>query len=69
MIEWGKGLFGAEAAARAYFDKSAAALGASESALLAGAIINPRVYDPGSPGPRLLRRQQIILRRLEAAPR
>ena len=69
VIEWGKGLFGAEAAARAYFDKSAAAIGASESALLAGAIINPRVYDPAYPGARLLRRQEIILRRMEAAAR
>jgi monofunctional biosynthetic peptidoglycan transglycosylase len=63
-IEWGDGIFGCEAAARAYFGKSAAALGASESALLAGAIINPRVHSPARPTRRLLRRQQIILRRM-----
>ncbi len=69
VIEWGNGIFGAEAAARAYFNRPAAMLGASESALLAGAIINPRLYDPAEPGPRLRRRQQIILRRMEASAR
>jgi monofunctional biosynthetic peptidoglycan transglycosylase len=66
-IEWGDGIFGCEAAARAYFGKSAAALTASESALLAGAIINPRVHSPARPTRRLVRRQQIILRRMGAA--
>jgi monofunctional biosynthetic peptidoglycan transglycosylase len=63
-IEWGYGIFGCEAAARAYFNRSAADLGPSESALLAGAIINPRVHSPGRPTRRLLRRQQLILRRM-----
>ncbi len=66
-IEWGDGIFGCEAAARAYFGKGAAELGASEAALLAGAIINPRVHSPARPTRRLLRRQQIILRRMGAA--
>jgi monofunctional biosynthetic peptidoglycan transglycosylase len=66
-IEWGDGIFGCEAAARAYFGKSAAELSAGESALLAGAIINPRVHSPARPTRRLLRRQQIILRRMGAA--
>ena len=66
-IEWGDGIFGCEAAARAYFGKGAAELGAAESALLAGAIINPRVHSPARPTRRLLRRQQIILRRMGAA--
>ena len=66
-IEWDDGIFGCEAAARAYFGKSAAQLGASEAALLAGAIINPRVHSPAKPTRRLLRRQQIILRRMGGA--
>ncbi len=66
-IEWGDGVFGCEAAARAYFGKSAAQLGAGEAALLAGAIINPRVHSPAKPTRRLLRRQQIILRRMGGA--
>ena len=64
LIEWGDGVFGAEAAARAYFGKSAAELTPDEAALLAGAVINPRAHNPGRPSPRLIRRQQIILRRL-----
>ena len=46
--------------------QSASALGADASALLAGAIINPRVLNPAQPTPRLLRRQQIILKRMGA---
>jgi monofunctional biosynthetic peptidoglycan transglycosylase len=64
VIEWGEGIYGAEAASRAYFQTSAAALGPSESALLAAAIINPRLLNPARPGARLLRRQQLILRRM-----
>jgi monofunctional biosynthetic peptidoglycan transglycosylase len=66
VIEWGDGLYGAEAASRAYFGKSAASLEPSEAALLAGAIINPRVHNPARPTPRLRRRQQIILQRMGA---
>jgi monofunctional biosynthetic peptidoglycan transglycosylase len=66
VIEWGDGIYGVESAARAYFSKSAAELGASESALLAAAIVNPRVLNPARPGARLLRRQQLILRRMGA---
>jgi monofunctional biosynthetic peptidoglycan transglycosylase len=74
-IEWGDGIFGCEAAARAYFGKSCADLGPAEAAMMAGAIINPRVHSPAKPTRRLLRRQQIILGRMgrttppaEAAP-
>jgi monofunctional biosynthetic peptidoglycan transglycosylase len=65
VIEWGDGIFGAEAAARAYFGVSAADLSASQAALLAGAIINPRVYSPAHPNGRLRSRQQIILGRMD----
>lgn len=64
VIEWGNGIFGCEAAARVYFGKPASALGPSEAALLAGAIINPRELSPSRPSRRLNRRQQIILRRM-----
>src|SRR5438067_2386723 len=57
VIEWGDGVYGAEAAARTYFHTSAASLGPAESALLAAAIINPRLLNPARPGARLLRRQ------------
>ena len=64
VIEWGDGIWGAEAAARTYFRVSAAALNAEQSALLAGAIINPRVLSPARPSVRLLRRQRLILSRM-----
>jgi monofunctional biosynthetic peptidoglycan transglycosylase len=66
VIEWGDGVWGAEAAARRYFRKSAGELTASESALLAGAIANPHIMDPGRPTARLRRRQQMIMRRMGA---
>ncbi len=66
VIEWGDGIYGVEAAAQTYFQTSAAALGPAESALLAGAIVNPRVLSPARPTPRLIRRQQLILRRMGA---
>ncbi len=68
MIEWGDGIFGCEMAARTYFGKSCAGLDIQEAALLAGAIINPRVHSPAKPTRRLLRRQQIILRRMQFKP-
>ncbi len=66
VIEWGDGIYGAEAAARTYFGVPASALTEEQSALLAGAIINARLYSPARPNARLLRRQRIILRRMGA---
>lgn len=64
VIEWGDGIFGAEAAAQAYFKKPASALDAEESALLAASIINPRRYSPARPSKFLLRRQELIRQRM-----
>jgi monofunctional biosynthetic peptidoglycan transglycosylase len=64
VIEWGDGIYGAEAAARQYFRTSAAQLGPQESALLAAALVNPHLLDPGHPSARLRRRQQMILKRM-----
>ena len=49
VIEWGDGIWGADAAARTYFGVSASALGREQAALLAGAIINPRVLESRAP--------------------
>jgi len=65
-IEWGDGIYGAEAAARIYFRKSCADLSPQEAALLAAAIANPRLLDPGHPTARLRRRQQMVMRRMGA---
>jgi monofunctional biosynthetic peptidoglycan transglycosylase len=64
VIEWGDGIWGAEAAARTYFGSSAASLSREQAALLAAAIINPRLYSPAHPPARLLRRQRILLSRM-----
>jgi monofunctional biosynthetic peptidoglycan transglycosylase len=52
LAEWGKGIFGAEAAARHYFRKSADRLDAREAALLATALPNPAHRNAARPSPR-----------------
>lgn len=64
VIEWGDGIYGAEAAARKYFGKTAGELTAEESAMLAAVIINPRVLNAGHPTGKLRRRQRMILARM-----
>jgi monofunctional biosynthetic peptidoglycan transglycosylase len=64
VIEWGDGVYGAEAASRAYFGGSASDLSPQQGALLAAAIVNPRLLNPAHPSARLIRRQQLILRRM-----
>src|SRR5580765_2256583 len=64
VIEWGDGVYGAEAASRAYFGVSAADVSPQQAALLAAAIVNPRLLNPARPSARLIRRQQLILRRM-----
>ncbi len=65
-IEWGDGIYGAEAAARTYFRKSCADLSPQDAALLAAAIANPRLLNPGNPTARLRRRQEMVMRRMGA---
>jgi monofunctional biosynthetic peptidoglycan transglycosylase len=67
-IEWGDGVYGIEAAAQMYYHRPSASLTAVEAALLAGAIVNPRKLNPAHPSKRLLRRQQIILKRMQTGP-
>ncbi len=52
IAEWGEGIFGAEAAARRYFRKSARALTRREAALLATALPNPYRRNPARPSAR-----------------
>ncbi len=66
MIEWGDGVYGAEAAARTYFRKPASQLGPDEAAMLAACIINPRMINPDKLTLRLQRRQRLILGRMGA---
>jgi monofunctional biosynthetic peptidoglycan transglycosylase len=63
VIEWGDGIYGAEAAAKHYFHKPASALSANEAAFLSAMIPNPRtVFNPQVSPRRVARRQRIILR-------
>jgi monofunctional glycosyltransferase len=67
VIEWGNGVFGAEAAARHYFGTSAASLGPEQAARLAGMVPNPRFYDRNRNAPGLARKTTIILGRMPGA--
>ena len=63
VIEWGDGIYGAEAAAQRYFRKPASALSVNEAAYLSAMIPNPRtVFNPQVNPRRVARRQRIILR-------
>src|SRR4051812_23507344 len=63
IIEWGDGVYGAEAASEHYFHKPAAALNTNEAAFLSAMIPNPRtVFNPQVNPRRVARRQRIILR-------
>ncbi len=67
VIEWGNGVFGAEAAARHYYNLGAAQLGPEQAARLAGMVPNPRYYDRNRAAPGLGRKTAIILGRMPAA--
>lgn len=67
VIEWGEGVFGAEAAARYHYGTSAAGLGAEQAARLAAVVPSPRRYGPGSNTAYLQRRTQTILARMNGA--
>lgn len=67
VIEWGNGVFGAEAAARHYYNLPAAQLGPEQAARLAGMVPNPRYYDRNRAAPGLARKTEIILGRMPGA--
>ncbi|KAF1717243.1 monofunctional biosynthetic peptidoglycan transglycosylase [Pseudoxanthomonas wuyuanensis] len=62
VAEFGDGVYGAQAAARHFWGKDAAALSAAESARLAAVLPSPRRYDARNPGPYVQRRSQWIQR-------
>jgi monofunctional biosynthetic peptidoglycan transglycosylase len=67
IIEWGNGVFGAEAASHYYFDKSAANLDAWEAARLASMVPNPRYYDRNRSTTFLDKKTNLILGRMPSA--
>ena len=68
VAEWGPGLYGAEAAARHYFHKSADALDPEEAVRLAAALPDPLGWSPRRPGRRLLARGAAIRAHTPAVP-
>lgn len=67
VVEWGSGVFGAEAAARHYFGVPAANLGAAQAARLAVMLPSPRFFDKNRGSSYLARRSGTILRRMGSA--
>lgn len=67
VIEWGDGVFGAEAAARHYFGVSAAQLSPAQAARLAGMVPSPRYYDRHRNAPGLAAKAAVILGRMPSA--
>lgn len=68
IVEWGPGIFGAEAAARHHFRKPAARLTQREAALLAASLPNPIERTAGRPGDGLRRIASIVEGRMAAQP-
>jgi monofunctional biosynthetic peptidoglycan transglycosylase len=64
VAEWGRGVYGAEAAARHHFQKSSRDLTADEAAWLAAILPSPRRYDPMRKTNALSRRHDRILNRI-----
>lgn len=69
IVEWDDGVYGAEAAARHHFHKSASALTRREAALLAVVLPNPRNWSPSRPGSYVARRAGVIERRMAVVRR
>ena len=67
VIEWGNGVFGAEAAARHYYHISSSQLSAAQAARLAAMVPNPRFYDKHFNAPGLGRKTGIIMRRMNSS--
>jgi monofunctional biosynthetic peptidoglycan transglycosylase len=67
IIEWGDGIYGAEAASRRYFKKSAAGLSPGQSAALAAMVPNPRWYEDHRASAKYARRVAMISARMYSA--
>ncbi|MDJ0934712.1 MAG: monofunctional biosynthetic peptidoglycan transglycosylase [Kiloniellales bacterium] len=65
VAEWGRGIYGIEAAAQRHFGKRAARLSRWEAALLAAVLPNPRAWSASNPGPFVRQRARVYLRRME----
>ncbi|MDY7540473.1 monofunctional biosynthetic peptidoglycan transglycosylase [Undibacterium sp. RTI2.1] len=67
VVEWGVGVFGAEAASQHYYGVTAAALSPTQAARLAVMLPKPRYFDKNTGSGYLQRRSELILRRMNSA--
>ena len=67
VVEFGPGVWGAEAASRRYFGKAAADLASDEAALLAAALPRPATWHPGVPDRPYRRHTDTVRRRMDRA--
>ncbi|WP_201575254.1 monofunctional biosynthetic peptidoglycan transglycosylase [Psychrobacter sp. H8-1] len=67
VAEFGNGIYGVEAAAQHYFNKSAAKLNRDESALLISMLTNPKYYQDNQGDRRLRNKQRIVKKRMNNA--
>lgn len=68
IVEWGRGIFGAEAASRRHFNRSAEKLTTQQAALLAVTLPNPRHRKPGAPSRLMNKMASTIMARMRASP-
>lgn len=68
-IEMGKGIYGAQAAAKYKFNTTAAKLSAGQCALIAATLPNPIRFNSAKPSPYILKRQGQILRLMKLVPK
>lgn len=64
VAEFGDGVYGAQAAARTYFDRDASRLGPAQAARLAAVLPSPKRYSAARPGPYVQRRTRAIERQM-----
>jgi penicillin-binding protein 1A len=64
QVYWGHNTYGAQTAAKSYFNKSAADLTLGESAMMAGIIAAPETYSPFVDYAAARERQRLVLRRM-----
>ena len=68
IVEWGPGIFGAEAASKHHFRKSARHISPHEASLLAASLPNPILRRAGRPGPKTARHSNKISSRVSSSP-
>lgn len=69
VIEMGKGIYGAEAAAQSYFNKPAKNLSRQQAAMIAACLPNPKKYTVKPPSPYVVVRSSWIVRQMNALER